>query len=53
MDMIRTTDGRVLRILVIIDEFARKCISMYVVRRIKYHDALDQLYELFLNRRGP
>ena len=53
MAMIRTTDGRALRILVIIDEFTRECLSMYVARRIRHHDVLDQLYELFLNRGIP
>jgi len=53
MAMIRTTDGRALRILVIIDEFTRECISMCVVRRINHHNALNQLYELFLSCRGP
>jgi len=51
--MDRTSDGRPLRILVIIDEFTRECLSMYVSRRIKSQDVLDQLYELFLSRGTP
>lgn len=53
MAMIRTTDGRALRILVIIDEFTRECLSMHVALRIRHHDVLDLLYELFLNRGTP
>ncbi len=53
MAMIRTTDGRALRILVIIDEFTRECLSMYAARRIRQHDVLDQLYELFLIHGTP
>jgi hypothetical protein len=46
MAMIRTTDGRALRILVIIDEFTRECLSMYVARRIRHHDVL--IYRKFV-----
>jgi hypothetical protein len=53
MAMIRTADGRALRILVIIDEFTRECLSMYAARRIRHHDVLDQLYELFLIHGTP
>jgi len=53
MAMIRTTDGRALRILVIIDEFTRECLSMYAARRIRHNEVLDQLYELFLKRGTP
>jgi transposase InsO family protein len=53
MALIRTTDGRALRILVIIDEFTRECLSMHVARSIKHQDVLDQLYELFLCRGIP
>lgn len=53
MAMIRTTDGRAIRILVIIDEFTRECLSLYAARRIDHHDILDQLYELFLKRGTP
>ncbi|MFC2167193.1 IS3 family transposase [Acidobacteriota bacterium] len=53
MAMIRTTDGRALRILVIIDEFTRECLSMYAARRIRHNEVLDQLYELFLKRGIP
>ena len=48
MAMDRTSDGRPIRILVIIDEYTRECLSMYVSRRIRSEDVLDRLYELFL-----
>ena len=53
MAMDRTSDGRPLRILVIIDEYTRECLSMYVSRRIRSEDVLEQLCELFLTRRVP
>ncbi len=51
--MDRTSDGRPLRILVIIDEYTRECLSMYAARRIRSQDVLDQLYEVFLTRGTP
>ena len=53
MAMDRTSDGRPIRILVIIDEYTRECLSMYVSRRIRSEDVLEQLYELFLTRGVP
>ena len=51
--MIRTTEGRPIRILVIIDEYTRECLSLLVARRISSQDVLDQLYELFIKRGIP
>lgn len=51
--MIRTTDGRALRILVIIDEYTRECLCLHVARRIRHQDVWDQLYELFISRGTP
>ena len=51
--MDRTSNGRPLRILVIIDEYTRECLSMYVSRRIRSEDVLEQLYKLFLTRGVP
>jgi len=53
MAMVRTNEGRLLRILAIIDEFTRECLSLYVARRIKHQDVLDNLYELFIRRGTP
>ena len=51
--MIRTTDGRPVRILVIIDEYTRECLSLLVARRLRSQNVLDQLYELFIRRGIP
>jgi transposase InsO family protein len=51
--MIPTTDGRPIRILVILDEYTRECLSLLVARRIRSQDVLDQLYELFITRCIP
>ena len=50
---IRTTDGRPVRILVILDEFSRECLALDVARRLSSQDVLDRLYELFLTRGIP
>jgi putative transposase len=39
--MIRTTDGRAVRILVIIDEYTRECLSLFAARKVKSQDVLD------------
>jgi putative transposase len=49
----RTTDGRPLRILAILDEYSREYLSMYVARRIGSQNILDQLYDLLLSRGTP
>ncbi len=51
--MIRTTDGRPARILVIIDEYTRECLSLLVASRRRSQNVLDQLYELFIKRGIP
>jgi len=51
--IIRTTDGRAIRILVIINEYTRECLSLFVARRIRSQDVLDQLYELFISQGIP
>ena len=49
----RTQDGRVLRLLTILDEYTRKCLAIVVGRRLTSEDVLDQLTELFLTRGIP
>jgi putative transposase len=49
----RTRDGRPLRILVILDEHTRECLSLVVARQINSQDVLDQLYNLFIHRGVP
>jgi len=51
--MARTSDGRVFRILTILDEYTRECLAMRVNRHISSQDIIDQLYELFLLRGVP
>lgn len=51
--LVGTTDGRAQRILVVIDEYTRECLSMYAARSIKHQDVLNQLYELFRCRGEP
>lgn len=51
--MDRTSDGRPFRVLAVIDEYTRECLSLYVARGIKSQEVLDQLYELFLTRGTP
>jgi hypothetical protein len=53
MVMERTSDGRPLRILAVIDEYTRECLALHVARRIRSGDVLDELYELFLRRGMP
>jgi len=49
----RTTNGRAFRILTVIDEYSRECLTLLVNRRITSLDVIDQLYELFLLRGVP
>jgi putative transposase len=49
----RTTNGRPIRAPVIIDEYTRECLSLYVFRRISSLDVLEQPYELFISRGLP
>ena len=51
--MERTSDSRPLRILTVIDEYTRECLSLHVARRIRSGDVLDQLYDLFITRGLP
>jgi len=49
----RTQDGRAFRILTILDEYTRECLSIMVARRITVQDVIDELAELFLERGIP
>jgi transposase InsO family protein len=51
--MARTSDGKVFRILTILDEYTRECLAMRVDRHISSQDVIEQLYELFLLRGVP
>lgn len=45
----RTHDGRPLRILTMLDEYTRECLASVVARRIRSHDVLVILADLFLS----
>jgi transposase InsO family protein len=49
----RTHDGRPLRMLTIMDEYTRECLSIDVERRLNSEDVLFRLAELFVERGTP
>ncbi len=49
----RTQEGRVFRMLVIVDEFTRECLSIDVARRFRGDDVLERLAWLFVTRGVP
>jgi transposase InsO family protein len=49
----RTRDGRAFRLLVIIDEYTRECLAIYVARRITSDDVLGVLAQLFVGKGAP
>ena len=48
----RTHDGRALKLLTVLDEHTRECLAIVVARKIRSHDALEVLADLFV-RHGP
>ena len=44
----RTNDGHKLRLLTVIDKYARECLAIHVARRISSHDVLMTLADLVL-----
>ena len=51
--MARTDDGKAFRLLNIIDEYTRECLTILVKRRITSQDVIDVLFELFIFRGIP
>ena len=49
----RVSNGRAFRILNIIDEFSRECLSIKVDRKIRSQDVIDELFNLFVFRGIP
>lgn len=49
----RTHDGRKLKLLTMVDEYTRECLAIDVARRLRSHDVLHRLGELFLERGIP
>ena len=48
----RTHDGRALKLLTVLDEHTRECLAIVVARKIRSHDVLEVLANLFV-RHGP
>lgn len=51
--MERTHDGRVLKILVLIDEYTRRCLALHVARQIRSNDVIDILAEAMMTYGVP
>jgi transposase InsO family protein len=49
----RTRDGRKLRLLNVVDEFTRECLSIRVARKLSSVDVIDVLADLFITRGAP
>ena len=49
----RTNDGRPLRLLTLMDEFSRECLSIDVGRKLNGEDVVDRLTQLFTQRGTP
>ena len=49
----RTSDSRSFRMLVIMDEYSRECLSIDVARRLNSEDVLERLSDLFIQRGTP
>ena len=48
----RTHDGRALKLLTVLDQHTRECLAIVVARKIRSHDVLEVLADLFV-RHGP
>ena len=51
--MARTSNGRPLRLLNIIDEYTRECLAIRVARNLTSEDVLEELHTLFVWRGAP
>lgn len=49
----RTSDGRPIRMLNLIDEYTRECLAITVARKITASDVIDTLADVFLQRGIP
>jgi len=49
----RTINGKPFRVLVVIDEFSRECLALYVARSIRSEQVMHVLADLFLERGVP
>ena len=51
--MTRMHDGRLVRMLKVIDKFTRECLAIDVERRLNYQNVLERLTALFTERGMP
>ena len=49
----RTHDGKPLRLLTLMDEFTRECLSIDVARKLDSEDVLERLTDMFIRRGVP
>lgn len=49
----RTTEGKALRLLTVVDEFTRECLAIVINRKLDSSHVLEVLAELFVNRGPP
>ena len=49
----RTANGRAFKILTIIDEYTRECLSLVVKRKLTSQEVIDKLFDLFILRGIP
>ena len=49
----QTSDGRPVRMLTLIDEHSRECLTIDVKRRLNSEDVIDRLTQLFCSRGTP
>jgi putative transposase len=49
----RTHDGRSFRMLTLLDEYTRECLSIDVARKLTSEDVLERLSDLFIQRGVP
>jgi transposase InsO family protein len=49
----RTQDGRVLKLMVVIDEYTRRCLAIHVARRIRSKEALEVFADLIIRHGTP
>lgn len=49
----RTVEGKVFRILVVIDEFSRECLALHVARSIRAEDVMHALADLCITHGVP
>jgi putative transposase len=49
----RTSDGRAIRMLNILDEYSRECLRIHIDRKVKATDVIYELSELFVEHGAP